>query len=52
MFKDGINIVQLDQGKIIQVGDKRDIAKLVEEFYTKNPFPNYNNLETILDLIT
>ena len=51
MFKEGVNIVQLDQGEIIQVGDKRDIAKLIEEFYTKNPFPNYNNLETILDLI-
>ena len=51
MFKEGINIVQLDQGEIIQVGDKHDIAKLIEKFYTKNPFPDYNDFETILDLI-
>ena len=50
MFKESINVVKLDQGKIIQVGGKRDTAKLVEEFYTDNPFPNYDNLETIFDL--
>ena len=50
MFKKGINVIKLDQGEIIQVGDKRDTAKLVEEFYSDNPFPNYDNLETIFDL--
>ena len=50
MFKEGINVIKLDQGEIIQVGDKRDTAKLVEEFYSDNPFPNYDNLETIIDL--
>ena len=50
MFKEGINIVKLDKGQIIQVGDKRETAKLVEEFYTANPFPNYDSLETIFDL--
>ena len=50
MFKEGINVIKLDQGEIIQVGDKRDTAKLIEEFYTENPFPNYDTLETILDL--
>ena len=50
MFKDGISIVKLDQHEIIQVGDKRDTAKLVEDFYSDNPFPNYDNLETIFDL--
>ena len=50
MFKEGINVIKLDQGEIIQVGDKRDTAKLVEEFYSDNPFPNYDNLETIFDL--
>ena len=52
MFKEGVNIVKLDQDQIIQVGDKRDTAKLVEEFYTNNPFPNYNDFETIFDLRT
>jgi ubiquinone/menaquinone biosynthesis C-methylase UbiE len=52
MFKEGINLIKLDQGDIIQVGDKRDTAKLVEEFYTNNPFPNYNDFETIFDLRT
>ena len=50
MFKDGINVIKLDQHEIIQVGDKRDTAKLVEDFYSDNPFPNYDNLETIFDL--
>ena len=50
MFKDGINVIKLDKDEIIQVGDKRDTAKLVEDFYTDNPFPNYDNLETIFDL--
>ena len=50
MFKEGINVIKLNQGEIIQVGDKGDTAKLVEEFYTENPFPNYDTLETILDL--
>lgn len=50
MFKDGINVIKLDQDNIIQVGDKRDTAKLVEDFYTKNPFPNYDDFETIFDL--
>ena len=52
MFKEGVKIVKLDQDQIIQVGDKRDTAKLVEEFYTNNPFPNYNDFETIFDLRT
>jgi len=50
MFKDDINVVKLDQNEIIQVGDKRDTAKLVEDFYTDNPFPNYEVHETIFDL--
>jgi ubiquinone/menaquinone biosynthesis C-methylase UbiE len=50
MFKEGINLNKLDQGDIIQVGDKRDTAKLVEEFYSDSPFPNYDNLESIFDL--
>jgi ubiquinone/menaquinone biosynthesis C-methylase UbiE len=50
MFKEGINVIKLGQDEIIQVGDKRDTAKLVEEFYSDNPFPNYDNLETIFDL--
>jgi ubiquinone/menaquinone biosynthesis C-methylase UbiE len=50
MFKEEINIVKLEKSEIYQVGDKRSTAKLVEKFYTDNPFPNYDNLETILDL--
>ena len=50
MFKDGINVIKLDKDEIIQVGDKSDTTKLVEDFYTDKPFPNYDNLETIFDL--
>ena len=47
MFKEGINFNKLNQDEIIQVGEKHDTAKLVEDFYTENPFPNFENLETI-----
>jgi len=50
MFKSGVQVKKLDNGNIIQVGYKRETAKLVEDFYTNNPFPNYDNLETIFDL--
>ena len=50
MFKKGVNKVILDQDEIIQVGNKGDIAELVEKFYTENPFPNYDNFETISEL--
>jgi|APSaa5957512535_1039671.scaffolds.fasta_scaffold41262_2 ubiquinone/menaquinone biosynthesis C-methylase UbiE len=50
MFKQGVQVTKLDFENIIQVGDKRETAKLVENFYTNNPFPNYDNLETIFDL--
>jgi len=50
MFKEGISVIKLDQGEIIQVGDKSDTAKLVEKFYSNNPFPNYDNFETIFSL--
>jgi len=50
MFKKSINLVKLDKGEIFQVGDKRHTARLVEDFYSDNPFPNYDNLETIFDL--
>jgi len=50
MFKSGVQVKKLDNGNIIQVGYKRETAKLVEDFYTNNPFPNYDNLETIFDI--
>ena len=50
MFKDQVEIIKIEKSEILQVGSKRDTAKLVEDFYTENPFPNYDNLETILDL--
>ena len=50
MFKEGINVVKIDKGEIIQIGENRDTTKLIKEFYTGSPFPNYNNLETIFDL--
>ena len=50
MFKKDIDVKQLELGGIIQVGEKRVTAELVEKFYTKNPFPNYDDMETIQDL--
>jgi len=50
MFKQGIQVKKLDCENIIQVGDKRETAKLVEDFYTNNPFPNYDDHETIFDI--
>tara|TARA_Y100000768_G_C23989853_1_gene691607 strand:+ start:2899 stop:3816 length:918 start_codon:yes stop_codon:yes gene_type:complete len=50
VFKTAVNKVFLDQDEIIQVGNKGEIAELVERFYTKNPFPNYDNFETISEL--
>ena len=51
MFKKNIEVKKLDHENIIQVGAKSETTKLVEDFYTKNPFPNYDDLETIHDLI-
>jgi SAM-dependent methyltransferase len=50
MFKRDVNANQLPDSTIIQVGSKRETAELVEKFYTKNPFPNYDNFETLNDL--
>lgn len=50
MFKQGIHVKKLNGENIIQVGGKGETAKLIEDFYTNNPFPNYDNLETIFDL--
>lgn len=50
MFKKNIEVKKLDPENIIQVGKKRETAKLVEDFYTENPFPNYDDMETIHDL--
>ena len=50
MFKKNIQVNKLDHENIIQVGTKKETTKLVEDFYTKNPFPNYDDLETIHDL--
>ena len=46
MFKKNIEVKKLDHENIIQVGTKSETTKLVEDFYTKNPFPNYDDLET------
>ena len=50
MFKQNIKASKLEEGNIIQVGSKLIVTKEVEEFYTKNPFPNYEDSESILDL--
>jgi len=42
MFKKNIQVNKLDHENIIQVGSKKETTKLVEDFYTKNPFPNYD----------
>lgn len=51
MFKENIEVNKLNHDNIIQVGTKIEITELVENFYTKNPFPNYDDFETIRDLI-
>jgi len=50
MFKKNIQVNKINAEQIIQVGEKSETAILVENFYTKNPFPNYDELETIQDL--
>ena len=50
MFKKNVSVKKLQFENIIQVGKKRETAELVENFYTANPFPNYDDMETIQDL--
>ena len=50
MFKKNVSVKKLELENIIQVGKKRETAELVETFYTANPFPNYDDMETIQDL--
>ena len=50
MFKKNVSVKKLEFENIIQVGKKRETAELVETFYTANPFPNYDDMETIQDL--
>ena len=50
MFKKNVSVKKLEFENIIQVGKKRETAELVENFYTANPFPNYDDMETIQDL--
>ena len=50
MFKKNVSVKKLELENIIQVGKKRETAELVENFYTANPFPNYDDMETIQDL--
>ena len=51
MFKNGVNVIKIGENNILQVGEKKPIAALVSKFYSSNPFPNYNDFETIADLI-
>ena len=50
MFKNNIDIKKLPENNIIRVGSKRQTAELIEKFYTKNPFPNYEDCETAYDI--
>ena len=50
MFKKNVSVKKLELKNIIQVGKKRETAELVENFYTANPFPNSDDMETIQDL--
>lgn len=50
LFKDKTDVRRISGTNIIQVGHKRQTAELVERFYTKNPFPNYNEFEGVHDL--
>jgi ubiquinone/menaquinone biosynthesis C-methylase UbiE len=50
MFKKNISVRKLSENNIIQVGSKRHAAELIEQFYTQNAFPNYEDFETIYDV--
>ena len=50
MFKRQNDVTKLDGRNILQVGKKISSTKDIEEFYTKNPFPNYDEVESMLEL--
>ena len=50
MFKKNISVRKLSENNIIQVGSKRHTAELIEQFYTKNAFPNYEDFDTVYDV--
>ena len=50
MFKKSIEVRKLSENNIIQVGSKRHTAELIEQFYTKNAFPNYEDFDTVYDV--
>lgn len=50
MLKSNLNVTVLPTSNIIQVGQKRQTAELIEKFYKKNPFPNYEDFEGIHDI--
>ena len=50
MFKKNISVRKLPENNIIQVGSKRHTAELIEQFYTQNAFPNYEDFETVYDV--
>jgi SAM-dependent methyltransferase len=39
-----------ENNRFFTVGEKDEITNLVAEFYSKNPFPNYQDFENIVDL--
>jgi len=40
----------LEKERFFTVGEKDEITKLVADFYSENPFPNYQDFENIADL--
>jgi len=50
MFKSGIKIEKLSEENILRVGLKAKSAELIETFYEKMPFPNFDGFETIDDI--
>jgi ubiquinone/menaquinone biosynthesis C-methylase UbiE len=51
VFKKNTKVKLLPESNIFQVGPRSTEPKIIESFYTKNPFPNYETFDTIYDLV-
>ena len=50
MFKKNTQVKLLPGNNIFQVGPKNTASKIIESFYTKHPFPNYEKFDTVYDV--
>ena len=49
-IKSKLNIIS-QKNRFFEVSTENKTTELVKNFYTENPFPNYNDFETIYDLV-